>query len=319
MINTPYPSIDPYKIHQLKVDLIHTLYIEECGNPQGLPIVYLHGGPGFGCDADNRRYFDPDIYRIILFDQRGAGRSTPFAEIQCNTTHDLVKDMERIREYLNIDQWILFGGSWGSTLALVYAQAHPQRVLACILRGIFLARPEDIHWFFGGGGAKDIFPDQWQGFVKILSKNEKDHLLKAYYARLTSSNKWLQMQAAHAWVKWQAYCATLCPDPNLLQYVKNPQVAISAAKLECHYYLNNCFLSPYQILDAMPMIQGKPCIIIHGRYDMIFNMKNAWDLHLAWPGSQISIIDNGGHAAIEPTLTQALISATQTMAKKFYE
>lgn len=312
-----YPPIEPYKVHHLPVDATHTLYIEEVGNPHGLPIVYFHGGPGFGCDATNRRYFDPKHYRIILFDQRGAGRSLPFADITNNTTQHLVRDCEVIRCYLNIDQWIVFGGSWGSTLSLVYAEAYPERVLALILRGIFLGREEDIKWFFGKGGAQDIFPDHWQSFTAPIPEREQGNLLKAYHTRLLSDNEQIQMQAANAWVTWQATCATLKPNALLLEHVKNPAVALSAAKLECHYYLNHCFLAPNQILKNISVLQHKPCYIIHGRYDMIFTMSNAWVLHQAWKGSRLTVIDDGGHAANEPGITDALIKATKQLANDF--
>ncbi|KGP64241.1 proline iminopeptidase [Legionella norrlandica] len=311
-----YPCIEPYSTYYLKVDEVHTLYVEESGNPTGLPVVYCHGGPGFGCDVDNRRYFDPEIYRIILFDQRGAGKSIPFAEIKNNFTLALVLDMEKIRRHLGIEQWVVFGGSWGSTLSLVYAETFPERVLALIVRGIFLARHEDIEWCFAGGGAKYVYPEYWQDFYEFIPLEERSDLLKAYYHRLIGSDETLKLQAARTWVTWQATCALLQPSAELLAYVQEPEVAFSAALLETHYYSKGCFLSPNQILANAYRLQNIPVTIIHGRYDMIFNVKNAWDLHLALPRSTLKIIENGGHAALDPPVTQALVEATKSMAQK---
>lgn len=310
-----YPHIIPYSTHYLKVDDVHTLYVEESGNSAGLPVVYCHGGPGFGCDADNRRYFDPELYRIILFDQRGAGKSTPFAEIKNNFTQALVSDMEKIRDHLGIEAWVVFGGSWGSTLGLLYAETFPERVLALIVRGIFLARNEDIRWFFSGGGTQYVFPDHWRDFYEFIPPQERNDLLAAYYKRLTSRDETMKLKAALAWVTWQATCALLRPSAELLTYVQEPRVAVSAALLEAHYYSKGCFLNPNQILENAHRLQSIPVTIIHGRYDMIFNVKNAWDLHLALPGSTLEIIADGGHAALDPPITQALVKATKAIAQ----
>lgn len=317
MSSSLYPHITPYQTHYLKVDDVHTLYIEESGNPNGLPVVYCHGGPGFGCDADNRRYFDPDVYRIILFDQRGAGKSTPFAEIKNNFTQALVSDMEKIRDHLGILTWVVFGGSWGSTLGLVYAETFPERVMAFIVRGVFLGRRDDIRWFFNGGGAQHVFPDHWQNFYEFIPQEERHDLLTAYYNRLTGKDEITKLKAALAWVTWQATCAMFRPSAELLTYVQEPKVALSAALLEAHYYSKECFLNPNQILENAHRLQRIPVTIIHGRYDMIFNVKNAWDLHLALPGSTLKIIVDGGHAALDPPVTRALVEATNAITQMF--
>jgi len=312
---TLYPAIQPFAMHQLSVDEKHTLYVEESGNPQGLPVVFLHGGPGIGTDAEHRRFFDPTVYHIILFDQRGAGRSTPYASLEDNTTQALVSDMEAIRKHLNIDRWVLFGGSWGSTLALVYGQTHPERVLSMILRGIFLCRQEEFDWFYKEGGASRLFPDAWEKFVGHLPQNERSTVLQSYYNRLTGRDELQRMGAAKAWSEWEGSCACLLPNPQVVDFMTDPHQAISLARIETHYFINNAFLKPNQILDNMHRIKNIPGIIVHGRYDMVCPLDNAYALHKAWSNSTLEIIRDAGHSACELSIINALVAATNAVAK----
>lgn len=313
-LQTHYPPIQPYAQHYLNVDPPHQLYIEECGNPKGLPILYIHGGPGAGCSEDSRRFFDPDIYRIILFDQRGAGRSTPAGELPGNDTQSLINDIEAIRELLNIERWILFGGSWGSTLSLVYAQAYPEQVLGLILRGIFLGRAEDLDWLIHTSGAKRIFPDFWQEFISPIPENYQHNIIPFYYDLLTNQDKNIQLQAAQIWSTWEARIASLMPREKLIKEFTKPEISLNCSRIECHYFINNCFLEPNQILHNMKKIQHLPAIIIHGRYDMVCPFDNAWELHQAWPKSELTIV-TAGHSASEPAVTDALIRATGKMSQ----
>lgn len=316
---TLYPPIKPYAFHRLRVDDIHELYLEECGNPNGIPAVFLHGGPGGGITPADRRFFNPDTYRIILFDQRGAGQSTPHAELTNNTTDALVQDLEKIRQHLHIDKWVVFGGSWGSTLALVYSQTFPDRVLYLILRGIFLNRSEDIQWLFGGGGASKIFPEYWQEFLSILPKDFHHHPVEGYYELLNSDDEVNRLAAAKAWSTWEAHTCTLNPSETVLKHMQDPHTALGIARLECHYFLNNSFLAPNQIMDNISKIQHIPGIILHGRYDMNCALENAWVLHHAWPNASLEIIRNAGHASSEPGMTNGLILATQIAAESLGE
>lgn len=308
-----YPPIKPYNELKLAVDDTHEIYVEECGNPDGTPILFVHGGPGSGCSEDQRRFFDPNFYRIILFDQRGCGRSTPHMSLENNTTQALMADMEKIRNALNIDRWVLFGGSWGSTLSLVYAQAHPERVLAMILRGIFLNRNSDVQWLFGGQGANKIFPDYWEEFLSIVPENQRRNPMLAYHEMLTGDDEVTRMAAAKTWSSWEGHCATLEPNKHLLDLMKNPHHALSFARIECHYFMNNCFLEPDQILRNMPRVAQIPGIIVHGRYDIVCTLDNAWELHAAWPNSELHIVRDAGHSASEPGIIDALVKATQTV------
>lgn len=313
---TLYPPIHPYHEFTLAVDAPHQLYIEECGNPDGIPILFLHGGPGIGCTEDNRRFFDPNVYRIILFDQRGCGRSTPHMELQKNNTQTLVSDIEKIREYLQIDRWVIFGGSWGSTLGLVYAQTHPSRVLALILRGIFLNRHEDVQWLFGGAGANKIFPENWEEFLSIVPDNLRHNPMVAYYEMLTGEDEVTRMAAAKSWASWEGHCSTLEPNKHVLELMKNPHTALGLAKIECHYFMNNCFLEPNQILRNIGQIQEIPGIIVHGRYDIVCALDNAWELNKAWPNSELNIIRDAGHSSCEPGIIDALVRATKTISHR---
>lgn len=309
-----YPAIKPYAIHQLAVDDLHTLYVEESGNPQGIPVLFLHGGPGAGCDPEHRRFFDPNAYRIILFDQRGAGQSTPHSELAKNTTPLLVADMEVIRQQLGVERWVLFGGSWGSTLALVYAQAHPDRVLNMVLRGIFLCRTVDLDWFYKPGGASRVFPDAWEEFISHLPANEQNNILENYYHRLTGEDELAKMSAAKAWSQWEAVCATLQPSPHVVNYLTNPHVALSLSRIEAHYFMNNIFLTENQILENAQHLADIPGVIVHGRYDMVCPLDNAYALKKAWPRATLEIVRDAGHAASEPGMIHALVGATNTIA-----
>lgn len=311
---TLFPPIKTNHVFSLEVDAVHRLYVEESGNPEGIPVLFVHGGPGSGCTEDHRRFFDPNVYRIILFDQRGAGRSTPYLELKHNTTQHLVQDMEQIRTHLGIERWVLFGGSWGSTLSLVYGQTHPERVLGMILRGVFLNRNADVQWLIEGRGANKIFPDQWENFLSILPEDQRHHPLLAYHDLLSGDDELARMAAAKAWSSWEAHCSTLEPNKQVVDLMTNPHQALSLAKIECHYFMNNCFLEPDQILNRMEKLQAIPAVIVHGRYDMACTLDNAWDLHQAWPSSELHIIRDAGHAASEPGIVDALIRATKTIA-----
>lgn len=304
-----FPAIEPYQVHQLGVEPPHTLYIEESGNPQGMPVLFVHGGPGSGCKPEHRQFFDPQRYRIILFDQRGCGHSKPHACLETNTTPALIADMEAIRIYLGVERWVLFGGSWGATLSLLYAQAYPEQVAALILRGTFLARPSDIAWFYQQG-ANTIYPDYWEDFVRPIPETERQDLINAYYRRLTGDDDIARMAAARAWSLWETRCVALENNVNTTEFFHEQHMALSLARIECHYFVNHAFLTPNQILDNIEKIQHIPGIIVHGRYDMICPFENAWTLHKAWPLSDLFIIRNAGHSSSEPGILDALIYAT---------
>jgi proline iminopeptidase len=310
---TLYPEIKPNACHTLRVDDPHELYIEESGNPEGIPVLVVHGGPGGGCEEHYRRYFDAERFRIILFDQRGAGRSKPLAELEGNNTQVLVEDMERIRQFLQIETWVLFGGSWGSTLSLVYAQTHPERVRALILRGIFLCRPEDIAWFYQSGAGR-IFPDYWKDYQQPIPVNERHDMVAAYYRRLTSANELEQIQAAKAWSLWEGRCATLHPNPRVVEHFGHPHVAIALARIECHYFMNHSFLEPGQIIRDAGRLKDIPGHIVHGRYDMVCPLDNATALAEAWPEAHFTILRDAGHSASEPAIVDALIRASDAVA-----
>lgn len=309
-----YPSLKHYAQHELKVDDIHTLYVEESGNPKGVPVLFVHGGPGAGTTPDDRRFFDPDRYRIILFDQRGCGHSTPHGSLENNTTQALIEDMEKIRQHLDIDKWILFGGSWGATLSLCYAQKHPMHVSRMILRGIFLARERDLRWFYQEG-ASLIFPDYWEEFVSSIPEEERDDLITAFHRRLTGEDELSKMNAAKHWSLWEGHCATLHPSKAVCERFSNPHVALSLARIETHYFMNKCFLEPNQILRDAYRLEGIPATIVHGRYDMVCTLDNARALHLSWPGSELHVIRDAGHSATEPGIIDALILATESVPR----
>ena len=307
-----FPAIQPYKTWRFPVSDIHTLYIEESGNPDGVPVVFLHGGPGGSCEPGHRRFFNPEEYRIILFDQRGCGKSKPHASLENNTTPDLINDLEKIRQHLGVDKWVVFGGSWGSTLALVYAESHPQKILGLILRGIFLSRDEDIRWLFQGGAAR-IFPEAWQHYLEPIPENERDDMIGAYHQRLTSENEIVRMGAAKAWSIWEGSTATLLPDKSIIDYFSDPHIALSIARIECHYFINNSFLSPGQILDNVKNLNDIPGFIVHGRYDVICPIDQAVLLDQHCPESKLMVIDNAGHSVIERGISDALVDCCKQM------
>lgn len=314
-MRTLYPEISHNHEYWLEVDERHTLYIEECGNPNGIPVLFVHGGPGGGCTPAHRRFFNPERYRIILFDQRGCGHSTPHAELEDNTTQALVGDMDRIREFLDIDQWLLFGGSWGSTLSLIYAQTHPSRVLGMVLRGIFLCRDQDIRWFYQQG-ANALFPDYWQDYLEPIAETEHDNLLSAYYRRLTSDNELEQMQAAKAWSVWEGRCSTLDPNPGVVEHFGDPHFALAMARIEAHYFIHKAFLEPNQILGNAAKLSDIPLTIVHGRYDMVCPLEQAHALHQVLPRARLHIVRNAGHSAFEPGIIDNLIQATDEFAEQ---
>ena len=317
-MQTLYPEIKPYARHELAVEQPHVLYIDESGSADGLPVLFIHGGPGAGCDSASRRYFDPALYRIVTFDQRGCGRSTPHASLENNTTQALIADIERIREHLGIDKFVLFGGSWGSTLALAYAQAHPQRVHGLILRGIFLCRPQEFSWFYQEGASR-LFPDYWEDYVAPIPVEERGDLMKAFYKRLTGTDQIAQMHAAKAWSTWEGRTATLRPNTQVVERFSEAHRALSIARIECHYFVNDAFLEPNQLLRDMPKIAHLPGIIVHGRYDAICPLDNAWALHQAWPNSELQIIRDAGHAASEVGITDALVRAANQIARRLLD
>jgi proline iminopeptidase len=309
-----FPEIRTYAEYALAVDEVHTLYVEESGAADGIPVLFVHGGPGAGCSAFDRRFFDPELYRIILFDQRGSGRSTPHAELTNNTTSHLISDIEAIRKHLNISQWLLFGGSWGSTLSLAYSETYPERVLGLILRGIFLCRQQDLDWFYRAG-ADRIFPDYWQDLIASFTDEERNNLIHAYHSRLTGSNELAKMAAAKAWSIWEGRCATLRPNPDIVHKFSEPHLALSLARIETHYFVNQCFMQPNQLINNAHALAGIPGIIIHGRYDMVCPLDNAYALHQAWPNAELQIIRDAGHSSHEPSIVDALVRATNSMAK----
>ena len=308
-----FPEIKPYRVHRLAVDPPHELHVEESGTPDGIPVLFVHGGPGSGSQPRNRCFFDPERYRIVLFDQRGAGRSTPHAELSGNTTQALVADMERIRELLGVERWVLFGGSWGSALGLAYAEAYPRRVSAMILRGIFLCRRQDLLWFYQEGASR-VYPDYWTHFVEQIPPEERGDFMQAYYRRLTGPNEIARMAAAKSWSLWEAQCATLRPNHELTDHFTDPHVALSLARIEAHFFVNDAFLGPGQLLRDAHRIADIPGFIIHGRYDMVCPIDNAFALHAAWPGAELQIVRDAGHSAAEPGITDALVRATQDVA-----
>lgn len=306
-----FPEIEPYKVHQLQVSDLHTISFEEAGNPQGYPIVFLHGGPGGGIEPKYRRFFDPKHYRIVLIDQRGCGKSVPYAELRENTTWDLVADVEKVREKLGINKWHVFGGSWGSTLALAYAITHSERVSGLILRGIFLCRPSEIQWFYQHG-AHNIFPDLWQPYWNYIPESERGNMVQAYHKRLTSEDSNTRTTAAKIWSQWEAGTSYLHIQQENIDHYGDPEKAVAFARIECHYFMNNAFFpTDNYLLENVHKIKNIPGIIIQGRYDVVCPPRSAWDLHQAWPESQLQWIADAGHAASETGIRSALIEATE--------
>jgi proline iminopeptidase len=303
-----YPEIQAFDSQKLRVSEIHEIYFEQSGNPKGKPILFLHGGPGGGLTADYRRFFDPKHYRAILLDQRGCGKSTPHAELRENTTWDLVADIEKIRVSLGIEKWHVFGGSWGSTLALAYAVTHPTRVSGLILRGIFLCRPSEIKWFYQFG-ASEVFPDLWEEYFNFIPREERNDFVRAYHKRLTSSDESVRMQAARIWSDWENSTAYLRVKPPVRD-AGDGKWALAFARIENHYFMNNAFFATENyLLENIDKIRNIPGIIIQGRYDMVCPARSAWDLHRAWPEAKIQLIPEAGHSAAEPGIRSALIEA----------
>jgi proline iminopeptidase len=312
-----YPEIEPYHTHRLAVDALHTLHVEECGNPLGLPVIFLHGGPGAGLSTYHRRFFDPSRYRIVLFDQRGCGQSTPFAELTDNTTAHLVEDIERIRTFLGVEHWVVFGGSWGSTLALAYSQAYPQHCLGIVLRGIFLGRSQELRWFNEvDGGARQIFPERWARFRDFIPADERGDMLDAYWQRLNSTDEATRLAAAQAWSAWEGGSTTLVHDPDAGGIFEDPQHAVSVALMEAHYFRHALFLEPDQLLRGVDRIRHLPATIVHGRYDIICPAVSAWDLAQAWPEATLHFV-LAGHSATDPAIVDRLIEATDALADRY--
>ena len=311
-----YPDFHPYREFFLDVSDGYSLYVEQSGNPWGIPVLVVHGGPGGGCSPLTRRFFDPTVYNIIMVDQRGAGRSKPHASLAANTTARLVADFEILREALAIESWLLFGGSWGSTLSLVYAQAYPQRVRGMILRGIFLGRPQDIGWLFEAGGASRIFADYWRDYIGMVPCDQQHSIVAYYYQLLTGEDELRRLAAAKAWVIWEARIATLQPKRIVCETSSDIRDALAIASIECHYVQHDCFLEPNQILQNMSAINDIPGIIVHGRYDMVCPMEQAQLLYEQWPASELHIVRDAGHSQMEPGIIDNLVSATRAFAPK---
>jgi len=307
-----YPDIEPFRTGRLAVSNVHELYFEESGNPNGKPVVFLHGGPGGGTEAKHRRYFDPATYRIVLFDQRGCGRSTPFASLADNTTWHLVEDIEKLRTQLAIERWQVFGGSWGSTLALAYAETHPNRVSELVLRGIFLLRKEEIRWFYQQG-ASWLFPDAWVDYESHIPESERGDLLRAYYTRLTSTDAAVRSAAAKVWSVWEGRTSCLIPNAELIARTAGDEFSLAFARIESHYFVNDGWLTNGKELLApanVERIRKIPGVIVQGRYDVVCPAKSAWDLHTVWPEANLRIVADAGHAASEPGIVHELVSAT---------
>ncbi len=314
-LSTLYPKIKPYDSGFLNVDE-HQVYFEQCGNPNGKPAVFLHGGPGGGGSEEVRRFFNPNVYRIIVFDQRGCGRSKPHGCLENNTTWDLVSDIELLRKKLDINKWLVFGGSWGSTLSLAYAQTHPDSVSELILRGIFLLREEELKWFYQDGSSR-IFPEAWQEFVDIIDEDERDDLMGAYHRIFNSDDTAKKLAAAIAWTKWEASTISLSYSPTTVDEMSNPEFALAFALIENHYFINKgWFETENQLIENIEIIRSIPSVIVQGRYDAVCPMKTAWELSQAWPEAEMIIAPASGHTAFEKEITHALISATDKFGKK---
>jgi proline iminopeptidase len=311
-----YPSSRPFQKGRLRVSDLHELYYEQCGNPQGKPAVFLHGGPGGGVNASMRRFFNPERYHIVLFDQRGCGASRPHAELRENTTWDLVGDIEKLRTHLGIERWLVFGGSWGSTLALAYAERHPERVTELVLRGIFLLRRSELEWFYQNPlGAGSIFPDLWEQFVAVIPPAERGEMMQAYYRRLTSDDAATRATAARAWSTWEGATSFLRINPDFVAKFENPEFAAAFARIEAHYFVNGGFLEQDdQLLRDVGRLRNIPAVIVQGRYDMVCPLRSAWDLHRAWPEADFRIVPDAGHSAFESGITRALVAATDGFA-----
>lgn len=305
-----YPEIKPFDTGFLEVSDLHTLYYEQCGNPEGKPAVFVHGGPGGGVNAKCRRFFDPEAYRIVLFDQRGCGLSTPNAELAENTTWHSVDDIERLREHLGIERWQVFGGSWGSTLALAYAETHPERVSELVLRGIFMLRRSELEWFYQSG-ANALYPDAWETYEAAIPEVERGDMMSAYYRRLTSDDKAVRTAAARAWSVWEGSTSFLLENEDYVAHTAEDAFAVAFARIECHYFVHGGFLEHEdQLLRNVDRIRAIPGVIVQGRHDVVCPLRSAWDLHRAWPEADLRIVPDAGHSAFEPGNTHELVEAT---------
>lgn len=306
-----YPPLPARRSGWLPVGGLHEIYWEESGTPTGVPVLFLHGGPGGGCSSTHRRLFDPARTRIVLHDQRGAGRSRPYGEISENSTAHLIADIERLRAHLGIERWLVFGGSWGSTLGLAYGEAHPQRCLGFVLRGVFLGSKHEVDWFLHG--MRSVFPEAWEAFVSHLPPDEHGDLVEGYHRRLTDPDPRVHLPAARAWSHYEAACSSLLPNPDLVQHFEEDRVALAIARIEAHYFRHHLFLGPGQLMDGLSTITHLPCAIVQGRYDMVCPIRTAWELHRRWPGSRYLPIADSGHSAWEPSTTRALVAETRAM------
>jgi proline iminopeptidase len=313
---TQYPPIEPFDTGYLAVGDGHELYYEQSGNPRGKAALFVHGGPGGGGDVNSRRFFDPERYRIVVFDQRGSGRSTPHASLEANTTWHLVADMERLREHLAIERWLVFGGSWGSTLALAYAETHPKAVSELVLRGIFLLRELELKWFYQFGAGL-LFPEQWQKYLAPIPPAERHDLLGAFHRRLSSDDAAVRLEAARAWSIWEGATSSLLPNPKREDQFGAPEFALALARIEAHYFVNRGFFShENQLLDGVERIRGIPAVIVHGRYDVVCPIDTAFELHRRWPEADFRIVQDAGHSAYEPGITAELVAATDRFGRK---
>lgn len=309
-----YPPIEPYNTGRLRVSSLHEIYFEESGSPKGKPVVFLHGGPGGGSEPKHRRFFNPAKYRIVNFDQRGCGKSTPYASLEENTTWELVGDIEKIREHLGVERWQVFGGSWGSTLALAYAETHPERVSELVLRGIFLLRRQEIDWFYQRG-ASVLYPDAWEPYFSHIPEGERGNFLSAYYRRLTSEDPAVRLAAAKIWSGWEGATSKLLPDPSFTSDYEKDEFALAFARIEAHYFYNKGFLkTDDQLLSEVAKIRRIPGVIVQGRYDVVCPMESAWALHRAWPEAELLITADSGHSAFDPPNSRALVAATDRFA-----
>ncbi|MFO1397834.1 MAG: prolyl aminopeptidase [Burkholderiales bacterium] len=306
-----YPEIEPYASGRIALDAVHTMHWECCGNPRGVPVVFLHGGPGGGSLPHHRRFYDPAFWNIVVYDQRGAGRSTPCASVHANTTQNLVADLERLREALRIDRWLAFGGSWGSTLALAYAQAHPERMLGLVLRGIFLASRAEIDWFMHG--MRTIFPEAWRAFAEFLPPEERGDLLASYYRRLTDPDPAIHLPAAHSWDRYEGACSTLLPQPDAAAKFDADAAALAIARIEAHYFVHEAWLRDGELIAGVPRIRHLPCTIVQGRYDIVCPPVTAERLARAWPEAEYVVVPDAGHSVREPGITRELLAAVRRM------
>ncbi len=318
-LRTLYPPIEPHDSGMLDVGDGDSIYWEVCGNPDGKPLVMVHGGPGAGCNAEHRRQFDPEAYRIVLFDQRNCGRSLPHASdpavsLENNTTWNLVADMERLREHLGIDRWLVYGGSWGSALSLAYAQTHPDRVTELVLRGIFTLRPFELYWFYQEG-ASLLFPDLWEEYIAPIPEDEREDLIAAFAERVNSPDAEVRLPAARAWARWEGSAITLLPNKELVDHFGEPDYAVAFARIENHYFTNGGFFEDEQLIRDVDRIRHIPAVIVQGRYDVCTPPATAWDLHRAWPEAEFHMVDDAGHSFDEPGILHRLIEATDRFAK----